>query len=131
MQLSTIRYTHMAILRDDRELPLTESQYQTWRLQKQDDKASSPITICDWPWLPIRYDWECGQCKEFKEIRQSESAKRKYICDYWWRHPISESCECIKKYKLNPSQFREKMLKCGIKYVSDVNDLNRNKILNA
>ena len=48
--LSNIVYTHLVIIDKDRSIPLTHSQYQTWRLAKEkygDRLNHDPITICD------------------------------------------------------------------------------------
>ena len=92
--------THIAVLKDWSELHLTDDQYSTIRLAKDDRKPSEFITIkCPDTWY-TEYDWELWNIKEFRH-KQVSNSKYKVICDYWNRHDLINwefNCDCFQKY---------------------------------
>jgi len=56
MELTKNFRTHTAVLRDNRKIELTQSQYQAWRLAKDDRKSTEIITLKNPDTGEIEYD---------------------------------------------------------------------------
>ena len=99
-ELSKNLRTHIAVLRDWSELHLTDDQYSTIRLAKDDRKSNEFITIKDPDTWKIEYDWELWNIREFRH-KEVTNAKYNVICDYWNKHPLVNwtiRCDCKKNY---------------------------------
>lgn len=131
--LTTIIRDHKIIVgekEDKKEIYLTRQQYMILEQDFLDKSGQSPFSIKDpetWKKLYTGRLWDikdwCG------ENKTSSSAWKRYVCDFWTRHPLNEECECRKKYGIDGCVFKEKMRNFGIMYTADVNDTNRSKIL--
>ena len=107
--LTTNRRTKLLILSDDREIAITEDQYKAIKADQALGRFSDPITIRDLDTKEILFDGKIGAIKEFRDIKSSYSGGDRWICDFWIRHVMSESCGCPDKYKVIPIDFRIKM----------------------
>ena len=64
--LTTNLRTHIAVLRDWTELHITDDQYSTIRIAKEDRKSNEFITLKNKDTWEIEYDWELWNIKEFR-----------------------------------------------------------------
>lgn len=94
---------YKALLKDWSELHLTQDQYNTVFLAKQDKKQNDFITIkCPDTWK-IEYCWELWQ---IKQLIEKETSNNQYIaiCDLWERHEVINwkiQCDCLNKMWIN------------------------------
>lgn len=107
--LSTTIRTKIAILSDDREIAITNKQYDTIKADQMIGKFSDPIVIRDPDTKEILFDGKIWAIKEFRDIKNNSNWFDRYICDFATRHSIKESCECADKYWIFPIDFRYKM----------------------
>lgn len=131
--LTTNTRTHILELTKDREIPITEKQYKQLKASQQLAWYNDTLEIHDADTGKLIHDWLWKDFSWFREIQRSNVSGAKYVCDYWIRHPISESCTCSNKYKMPPIIFRAflRELYPSVQYPSQVTPEMRNKILSS
>lgn len=128
--LSTTIRTKIAILSDDREIAITNKQYDTIKADQMIGKFSDPIVIRDPDTKEILFDGKIWAIREFRDIKRNENAWNMYVCDYATRHTIHESCNCQEKYWIYPVEFRMKMHEMfPLKYASTLTNEEKNQII--
>jgi len=122
-QITKNQRTHILILRDWRQLNITQEQYWTIKLARQDWKRNDPLEVKDPDTWFIIYDWELGDVKEFKQ-RSFWTHTYNAICDFWARHPIREweyNCECEKQWKYTGDKLKDFVRdKYNVSYPQDI-----------
>ena len=122
--------TKILILSDEREIPITESQYNAIKADQNIWRFSDPITIRDPDTQKILFDWKIWAIKEFRDIKSSYSWWDRCICDFWVRHMMEESCWCMERYGVFPIEFRLKLHEVYPKiYARDLTDSQRSTVL--
>jgi len=104
--------SHIVILRDWRKFNITQDQYSTLKLARQDFKRNEPLEIRDADTRELEYDWEMWDIKEFQERKQDPNlAAAVYVCDYGTRHHISEwkECDCWKDFDCIGIVFKDRL----------------------
>lgn len=117
--------THIIIFKDWSQLNITKAQYDFYREEVGLKKHNEFIKIDDIDTKEILFEWRCSEIKEFKERKQDRSMQEKrFVCDFWWRHPLSQmwECDCDKEYKCMWFQFRDRLKEMWytIDYASDI-----------
>lgn len=132
--LTTIVKDHTIIIWEKEEkkaIHLTKQQYLLLEQDFLDKGWNAGFAINDPETGKRVYTWRLWDIKEWCwERKSSKISGARYVCDYGTRHPLSEECECIKRYKIDPWTFREKRQALWINSSFDVNDKTRMKILN-
>jgi len=129
--LSKNTRTHIVILRDGRKFNITQDQYSTLKLNRQDFKRNDPLEIRDADTKELLYDWEMWDIKEFQERKQDPSLYGAvYICDFWTRHSINEwgVCNCWKDFDCIGTIFKDKLKSMWYKIYNN-KDITREMIL--
>ena len=123
--------TKLVILTDDREISITEQQYNAIKADQAIGKYNDPILIRDADSKEILFDWKIGAIKEFRDINKSNLAWAYYVCDFWIKHPVHETCTDIEKYKVSPIVFRTALreLYPQVNYPNQITPEMRNKVL--
>lgn len=122
--------THLVVLSDGREIPITFNQHNWLVLMIQDWKSSDLITIRDEDTQNVLFEWRSQSIKEFKEIKRSDIGWLMFICEFWIRHNLHESCNCPMKYRIFPAMFSAKKFELyWQKYPGDLINIERNNIL--
>ncbi len=101
----------LVILSDDREIAITEQQYNAIKAEQSIWKYTDPIVITDADTKKVLFDWKLWAIKEFRDINTENRFWDRFICDFWTRHPLSDECNCQDKYKVYPIQFTQRMYK--------------------
>ena len=93
--------THKVILTDWRTLSITKSQYGFFIEQMQMLWYNDFLEIHDIDTQKLFYNWKKSWIKEFIEIANNTNNQwRRFICDFWVRHPISQAwhCNCTEEF---------------------------------
>ena len=110
--LSTHIITHFAFIeKEDKKIPLTREQADVLRLILKNESFQKYVSIPDPKdplWDPL-WEWRAWSIKITQNERSWISSGDRWICDFWIRHVMSESCGCPDKYKVIPIDFRIKM----------------------
>ena len=107
-KLSTELITHWAYVeKEDKKFPLTKDQ--AWELRDILMQATTTkyIMIPD-PKDPLGeplWEWRAWNVV-IKKIEARTDPDAYYVCDFWVKHPVSESCTDWTKYKVSPIVFR-------------------------
>jgi len=125
-QLSTVVKKYYASLSDWRNIPIDEFDKSTIEWLKSWNKFSAFIQI--WSWSN-KFNGEVSLVKEIVEVKAVSTAWLKYICDFASHHPLSETCDCNKKYNIFPIQFRMTAWDHFKKVPSQITESEKNKIL--
>ena len=65
----------------------------------------------------IVYSGDPHKIMDIQEVGRGNFTGRKFICGYGETHPIHGNCDCIAKYGIIDSVFRDKVFKMfGIRY---------------
>lgn len=123
--------TKLVILTDDREISITEQQYNAIKADQAIGKYNDPILIRDADSKEILFDWKIGAIKEFRDINKSNLAWAYYVCDFWIKHPVHENCTDIEKYKVSPIVFRTALRSIypQVQYSREITPEMRTKVL--
>jgi len=91
--------THYIILWDKSQINITKAQYDFYKEEVELKKHNEFITIDDSDTKEILFEWRCSEIKRFVERKSSTNSWwYRYICSFWNKHHISESCECSKEF---------------------------------
>lgn len=107
--LSTNIKTRIVILSDDREIAITETQYNAIKADQSLWKYSDPILIKDPDTKKVLFDWKIWAIKEFREIEHINIHWLWYYCDFWNFHTVNSNCDCNIKYSMSPYVFKSKV----------------------
>lgn len=100
--------THLVLLRDGWEINITEQQYNTLRLKKEDAKRNDMITITDADTQKVLFDGEMWEIKWFRKREIDPTlASTKYVCGYGIRHALNEDCKCKERFKCFDYSFQD------------------------
>lgn len=125
--------THMLELTKDREIPITQEQYKALKNAQKLAGYNDTLEVRDADSWKLLHDGLWKDFSWFREIPKSEHVWATFICDFWIRHSIHETCECSEKYKISPIAFRTavRSIYPEVKYPSQVTGEMRNKVLSS
>lgn len=131
--LSTEIITHWAYIeKEDKKFPLTSDQAHSLRELLMQSATTKYIMIPnpkDPIWEPL-WEWRAGSVV-VKKIETISDTDAHYICDFWIKHLVKQTCECSEKYKVPPIVFRTALRSIypQVKYPRDITWEMRNKVL--
>ena len=131
--LSTKIITHYAYIeKEDKKFPLTQDQTDALRLILKNESFGKYVCIPDIQdplWEPV-WEWRAWEIKITKKQSSWINSLSRWICDFWVRHMMEESCWCMEKYGVFPIEFRLKLHEVYPKiYARDLTDSQRNTVL--
>lgn len=131
--LTTEIITHWAYIeKEDKKLPLTSDQAFSLRELLMQATTTKYIMIPN-PKDPLGeplWEWRAGSVV-VKKIETLSNPDAHYICDFWIKHLVQQTCECNEKYKVSPIVFRVALhsIYPNVKYPREVTWEMRNKVL--
>lgn len=131
--LTTNLRTHILELTRDREIPITEQQYKALKNAQKLAGYNDTLEIHDADTWKILHDGLWKDFSWFRELPKSPHVWASFICDFWIRHPIHESCTDSEKYGVSPIVFRTALFSIypNIKHSSQITPEMRNKVLES
>lgn len=132
-KLSTELITHWAYIeKEDKKFPLTKDQ--AWELRDILMQATTTKYIMipdpkDPLWEPL-WEWRAWNVV-IKKIEARTDPDAYYVCDFWVKHPVSESCTDWTKYKVSPIVFRTALRSIypQVQYSNQITPEMRTKVL--
>ncbi len=130
--LTTNPRTHILELTKDREIPITENQYQKLKIDQKLANYSDSLEIHDADTGKTLHDWLWRDYLWFREIVRQQNGWDRYVCDFAVRHSMHEVCECKDKYGIFPIQFTEWLNKMfPMRHATTITPSEKNLILSS